>query len=101
MRQVQKIACINNAGFVMWFEALCENRASRGSGNFPINQARVIDLGATPFKTGDGVWPRVHAILGQTQSAAEKVVFAMNGQTAVYEVSGTTQHYSIKLVGGP
>jgi hypothetical protein len=101
MREVQKIACINNAGFVLWFEALCGNRASRPSRSFPINQVGVIDLGATPFQTAIEVRPRVHAVLGQTQVATERVVFAMNGQTAVYEVQGTTQHYSIELVGGP
>jgi hypothetical protein len=101
MREVQKIACINNAGFVLWFEALCDHRASRPSGSFPINQVGVIDLGATPFPTGIEIRLRVHAVLGQTKAATERVVFRMNGQTAVYEVKGTTQHYSIKLVGGP
>jgi len=98
--EVQKIACVNNAGFVMSFEAVCSGGSSNGSGNYPIDQTRVIDLGETPFRTGVEFWPEVHAVLGKTQSADQHIVFALNGQTATYEVRGTTLNYSIKLVGG-
>jgi hypothetical protein len=97
--EVQKIACVNDAGFVMSFAAVCAGGSTNSSGNYPIDQTRVIDLGESPFRTGIEFWPEVHAVLGKTQSASEHVVFAMNGQTATYEVKGTTLNYSIKLIG--
>ncbi|MFN0148808.1 MAG: hypothetical protein ACKVT1_20080 [Dehalococcoidia bacterium] len=98
MIEAQNIACVNDAGFVMSFQAVCAGGSSNGSGDYPIGQSRLIDLGATPFKTGIEFWPEVHAILGKTQSAPDHIVFAMNGQTATYEVRGTTLDYSIKLI---
>ncbi|MGH7047902.1 MAG: hypothetical protein ACREE2_16100 [Stellaceae bacterium] len=100
MVEVQKIACTNNAGFVMWFQAVTAGGTSNGTDTYPIDQTRVIDLGATPFREGVEFWPEVHAILGKTQSAGQHIVFKMNGQTATYEVRGTTLNYSINLIGG-
>jgi hypothetical protein len=100
MVEVQKIACVNNAGFVMWFQAVTAGGTSDPTDNYPIDQTRVIDLASTPFREGLEFWPEVHAILGKTQSAAEHVVFKLNGQTATYEVRGTTFNYSIGLIGG-
>jgi len=99
MIQAQKIACVNDAGFVMSFEAVCPGGSTRGSGNYPIDQTRVIDLGQTPFRTGTEFWPEVHAVLGKTQSADTHIIFAMNGQTVSYEVKGTTLDYSVKMIG--
>ena len=59
----------------------------------------MIDLAETPFREGIEFWPEVHAILGKTQSASDHIVFKLNGQTATYEVRGTTLNYSIKLIG--
>jgi hypothetical protein len=98
MIEVQKIACVNDAGFVMWFSAVTAGGSSDSSGNYPIDQTRVIDLGETPFREGIEFWPEVHAILGKTQSAGDHIVFKMNGQTATYEVRGTTLDYSIRLI---
>lgn len=100
MIQVQKIACTNNAGCVMWFQAVCTGGTSNGTGSYPINQTQVIDLGETPFREGTEFWPEVHAILGKTQSAPEHIQFTTNGQTATYDVRGTTLNYSINLIGG-
>lgn len=99
MIEAQKIACVNDAGFVMSFKAVCKGGSSDGSGNYPIDQTRVIDLGTTPFRTGTEFWPEVHAVLGKTQSAGNHISFQMNNQTATYEVKGTTLNYSINLVG--
>ena len=98
MLEVQKIACVNDAGFVMSFKAVCSGGTSNDSGDYPIDQTRVIDLGETPFRTGIEFWPEVHAVLGKTQSASDHVIFQLNGQTATYEVKGTTLDYSIKLI---
>ena len=100
MVEAQKIACVNDAGFVMNFLAVTAGGTSDPTENYPINQSRVVDLGETPFREGVEFWPEVHAILGKTQSAPEHVVFKLNGQTATYEVRGTTFNYSIKLIGG-
>ena len=100
MIQAQKIACVNDAGFVMWFQAVCSGGTSNPTGNYPIDQTRVIDLGETPFREGVEFWPEVHAILGKTQSGSDHIQFALNGQTATYEVRGTTLNYSISLIGG-
>ena len=99
MLEVQKIACANDAGFDLWFAAVCSDGQSNGTDTYPINQTRVIDLAATSFKVGTEFWPAVHASLGKTQSALVHVVFAMNGQTATYVVQGTTQSYSVELIG--
>jgi hypothetical protein len=99
---VQKIACCNDAAFVMSFAAACSDGRSSSTDTYPIDQTRVIDLASAPFKLGTEFWPRVNAVLGNTQDvqdAREHVVFAMNGQTATYEVKGTTLHYSITLIG--
>ena len=98
MMEVQKIACVNNAGFVMSFKVRTGGASTDGSGDYPINQTRVIDLANTPFREGLEFWPEVHAVLGKTQSASEHIVFKMNGQTATYQVRGTTLDYSVNLI---
>lgn len=102
MLEVQKIACSNDAGFVMSFAAACSDGPSFSTDTYPIDQTRVIDLASAPFKLGTEFWPRVNAVLGETrdvQDAREHVVFAMNGQTATYEVKGVTLDYSVTLIG--
>lgn len=99
MVEVQKIACVNNAGFVMWFQAVTAGGTSDPTDSYPIDQTRVIDLASTPFREGLEFWPEVHAILGKTRSG-EHIVFRLNGQTATYDVRGTTFNYSITLIGG-
>lgn len=104
---VQHLTCANNAAFVMSFEIerldgdQVAGRAG-GSGNFPINQTRSIDLAGLlfdgrPLQVGDRVRVRVHAVLGRTQSGPA-VVYAPSGHTATFSVQGTTQNYSINRV---
>ena len=99
MLEVQKIACANDAGFNMSFAAVCSDGRSFSSDAYPIDQTRVIDLASTPFKLGTEFWPEVQAALGKTLPSQDHVVFAMNGQTATYDVRGTTQSYTVKLIG--
>ena len=99
MPEAQKIACVNNAAFVMNFQVVTQGGKSDPTDNYPVDQTRVIDLANTPFGEGVEYWPEVHAILGKTQSAGQHVVFRMNGQTATYNVRGTTTDYSIDLLG--
>ena len=98
--QVQNIACVNDAGFVMSFYVQVGNGLrTAGSGNYPIDQHRVIDLGDIGCGEGEDIWPVVSAVFGKTHSGSH-VTFAKNGQTATYEVRGTTLSYSVTLIGG-
>jgi len=99
MIQAQRIACINHAGFVMSFVAQTKGARSVSTGDYPINQTGVVDLGESAFRPGLEFWPEVSAVLGRTIGSDDHVQFAMNGQTATYEVRGTTLDYSVKLVG--
>src|SRR5207248_3226542 len=101
MIEAQKVACTNHAGFVMSFVAQTQGARSFSTGTYPINQTEVIDLGASAFRPGLEFWPVVDAVLGKTEGSSDHFVFAMNGQTVTYEVRGTTQDYSVKMVGQP
>jgi hypothetical protein len=97
---VQKIARTNNAGFVMNFEVHTSTGLRTGdSGNYPVDQTRVIDLGSLGIAEGTEIFPVVHAILGKTNSGEPHVSYSANGQIATYEVRGTTLNYSVKLIG--
>lgn len=100
---VQHIACANNAGFVMSFaiERAGGGRAG-GSGRFPINQTRSIDLAQLRFgdqalQIGDRVSPRVSAVAGRTRNGPS-IAYAPNGQTATFSVRGTTLSFTVRRV---
>jgi hypothetical protein len=105
---VQSVACVNNAGFVMSFgitvldTATITEHAVEGvdSGNYPIVQTRTIDLATIGIEEGTILWPRVHAVGGRTERGDDGVRYAQNGQTATYEVSGTTLDFDVRLIGG-
>lgn len=94
---VQKIACVNNAGFVMSFEVTDGRLSTGSSGNYPIDQTRTIDLEGVGFSPGDAVWPRVSAVLGRTEDGSQ-VTYQPNGQVATYEVKGTTLDFHVNLI---
>jgi len=99
---VQSIACSNNAGFVMNFSvgyAKKDGSSGRlgGSGDYPVNQTRSIDLANNGLQPGDSIWPCVNAVWGKSNEG-ERVVFSPNGQTATYTVSGTTLNYSVSRI---
>jgi len=106
MLQVQKVSCTNNAGFVMnfsirWLDGDGNwNTSSWNSGNYPIDQTRTSpDLASIGIPDSAlGVTPYVHAILGDHNSGSPLVGYEANGQTAVYEVKGTTLDFSVKLI---
>lgn len=106
MRQVEKIACTNNAGFVMNFsvqyltsEGKWETTAWN-SGNYPIDQTRTSpDLSSIGVPSDAlAVTPYVHAILGTHNQGSPLVNYANNGQVGAYEVRGTTLDYSVTLI---
>jgi hypothetical protein len=98
MDAVQYIECRNRAAFVMSFLATDGRLATPSSGEYPVAQSRTIDLSRTRFREGDPVWPQVSAVWGKTKEAPDRLSFAVNGKTAVYEVKGVTLSYSIRLV---
>lgn len=98
MNAVQKIECRNDAAFVMSFLATDGHLATPPTDNYAVSQSRTIDLSSTKFREGDQVWAKVSAFWGITQDAPDKLIFAMNGKTAVYKVTGATLTYSIKFI---
>ncbi|HZS75952.1 MAG TPA: hypothetical protein VFA41_05010 [Ktedonobacteraceae bacterium] len=103
---VQTIACVNDAAFVMSFglEILDMNTGiplileNVDTGNYPIDQTRSIDLSTTGIAEGTWVRPQVRAVWGDTNLGNRYVQYAQNGQTASYDVSGTTLNYSVNLI---
>jgi hypothetical protein len=99
MIAAQKVACTNQAAFVMSFVAKSGVASSASSGNFPIDQTRVIDLAGAGIAEGDVIAPEVHAVLGKTVTSADRFVYEKNGQTVTYRVSGTTFDYGVHAIG--
>lgn len=106
MKKGNKIACVNNAGFVMNFSIQWLGTdgvwvtTEWNSGNYPINQTRV-----SPTLTSIGVptdalaiKPYVHAILGKHNSGNPLVQVDPEGQTLTYDVKGTTLDFSVNLI---
>jgi hypothetical protein len=99
MNQVQKIECRNRAGFDMTFVAKTSGAVSPPTDRYPLGQTRTINLDNTALPPGAEVWPEVHAVGGRTIGTDDHVVYAQNGKTAIYQVTGATLTYSVKLIG--
>jgi hypothetical protein len=107
--EVQRIACVNNGGFVMNFgiqyldldETIPQPVMFEGlnSGDYPILDTRVIDLIEQGVSEGRLVSPRVNAYWGESEAWVGWLTCAANGQTATFDVSGTTLDVHIKLIG--
>lgn len=99
---VQKIACVNNAAFVMKFSVEFEQdgaiKATGATENYPINQSRVIDLAEHGLALRTAIWPLVHAFWGK-DSRGPRISYSPNGQTATFSVTGATLNYEITRVG--
>lgn len=100
----QRIACVNNAGFVMNFSVSVLNiedgtsQVVGDSGTYPIDQARVIDLANFGIEEGSLIRPHVNAVWGVSNEGNHYVRYASNGATATYNVTGTTLNYSVNLL---
>ncbi|MDY7089732.1 MAG: hypothetical protein SYR96_32085 [Actinomycetota bacterium] len=96
---VQKVAVVNNGGFVMNFQLTTrDGQLSAPTDTYPINQWRIVDLASTPFAEGVDVRPLVNATAGDTVPGNVFVSYCANGQTATYTASGTTLDYSVTLL---
>jgi hypothetical protein len=102
--KAQRIACVNNAGFVMNFSVSVLNvedgtsRVVGDSGTYPINQARVIDLANFGIEEGSLVRPHVNAVWGVSNEGNRYVIYDPDAATATYNVTGTTLNYSVNLL---
>jgi hypothetical protein len=107
MNQVQKIACVNNAGFVMSFAIQWQdihgswNITKWNSGNYPINETRTSpdlqQIGVNPT-TAVLVTPYVVAELGKDNTGSPCLEYQPNGVIGTYQVKGTTFDYSVELI---
>jgi hypothetical protein len=106
MLEVERIACSNEAGFVMnfWITWIDNGGTVRwtnnNSGDFPVGQTRVFDLGQGNPSIPEGVevWPAVRAILGIQSEGNVHLRYKKNGQTATFRVQGTTLSFSVSKV---
>lgn len=100
MQEVQKITCVNSAGFVQEFRVKWEGECSDWSDTYPNPQSATIDLNKYNLDFGTEVWVEVKAIFGSTKEAESKVVYnPLSESTAVYRTTGATLTYKIKLEG--
>jgi len=104
---VEKIACSNEAAFVMdfWISSIDDDGNSgftnNNSGNYPVGQTRVFNLGQGDPSISEGsiVWPTVKAEAGNQVDANKRLRYAKNGQTATFLVRGTTLNFSVEISG--
>lgn len=98
MEAAQKIKCINHSWFVLSFWVVCPNGHLFSSDDLPIQREGILDLAEGGFPEGTEAVLRVKAAMGKARAAAEKLRFARNGKTAIFEVNGTSLEFSIRLV---
>lgn len=101
---VQHLTLVNNAGFLARFvvQRLVGGRLisqTPGSGNLALGQTRGVDLTQLRFHgqalaVGDHVRFRVGAAGGSRRNGPT-VAYAPNGQTAAFNLRGTTLVFSI------
>jgi hypothetical protein len=58
----------------------------------------TIDVAAYPVAPGTEIWPVVSALPG-SHVGGSPVAFAANGLTALYEIKGTTLHFTLTFLG--
>lgn len=98
MKQVSRITCINNGGFVQEVKIICNGCEVFKTGKYPNPQSRVVNLNELHLPEGSEVWVKVHAVWGRTKESWEHVVYSSASQdAAVYRVTGTTLSFSVKL----
>ena len=100
MQEVQKITCVNSAGFIQKFRVKWNGGCSGWSDTYPNPLSATIDLNQYNLDFGNEVWVEVKAILGSTKESGSKVIYnPLSESTAVYRTTGVTLAYKIKLEG--
>lgn len=108
-REIQKIACVNSAGFNMDFKigyrdtAGTSHESTKGSDNYPSTNWGTIDLSGFDSNITEGmmVWPKVYASGGKANDEDARFIYKNNGHVATYVVYGATQDYTITETGNP
>jgi len=99
MKKASKINCENRAGFVQEFKVKWNNGESGWSDRYPNPQTESIDLKTLNIPEGAEAWIEVHAILGKKKTADEHIIYDPNsGDAALYQTTGATLTYKIKLM---
>ena len=80
MLKVQRIACTNDAAFVMkfWVGYQDNNNQVHGTsdtGDYPVGQTRVIDLASQGFSEDTLIWPSVAAVFGSQVDGKTKLLY--------------------------
>ncbi len=100
MQEVNRIACVNAAGFVQEFRVIWDGGRTDLSPRYPNLQSRTIDLRRYNIPDGTEVWVEVHAMLGRTKQAKHRVKFVRDHDAvATYRTKGTTLFFEIGLEG--
>ena len=108
MITAQYIAVVNAGAYVFnfsvqWLDSNGQWKTSEwNSGNYPVGQNRKSPSLDTIGVPSDAVvvTPYGHAVLGSSAQGTPFVQFAMNGQTATYNATGTTIiGFAITLIG--
>ncbi|GAA2532782.1 hypothetical protein [Pilimelia columellifera] len=96
---VQKMAVVNNAGFVLSFAPTTRDGvATASTDKYPINQYRILDLTLAGLPANTELRPVVSAVGGDTVPGNTYVSFCANGQTATYTATGATLDYTVTLI---
>lgn len=94
--EAQKIACVNHAAIVAWFSVGYINESgdpvyTASTSSFPVGQQRGIDLDGEGIEEGTFCRPHVSGAGVLSPVDGNKAIkYKKNGQTAVYEIKGTT-----------
>ena len=101
--QASTVCVINHAGFVASYTIQNDRTgASEGSGHFPIDQTRCINLATGvggQSQVGDTFSTHVSAVLGKTEEVNRRIQFVPNNLTATFECKGTTLNFHCNLLG--
>lgn len=96
MKQVRKITCINNAGFVQKFKVVWNGGQTGWSDTYPNPQSRSIELAEYRVPANTEVWIEVDAVFGKKKKSGDHVIFSPeSNDAAIYRTTGATLTYKI------
>ena len=97
-QSVSTIAVTNDAAMEIQFKIEAGGMSTGYTDYYPVGQTKSMAV-PTIFASGTPVQIAVHADAGVTEHGSG-VAFAPNGNTATFTVTGTTQSFSVELIGG-
>jgi hypothetical protein len=97
-QSVSTIAVTNDAAMDIQFKIEIGGMATGYTDYYPVGETRSMAVSSL-FAQGTPVGIAVHADAGVTEHGSG-VVYEDNGNTATFKVTGTTQSFSVELIGG-